>query len=338
VKHHLYLFMVILNIIPSTLACTTLCPEPRCNGCSKTFDQQNWSKKNLYGSDLQRASLIQVNLTDGILTNIIAPWANLTGATLINVQAQGAVLVDANLNKANLTKANFKKALLTSARLHECILEGTDFSQADLAMTKMMRTNAQSANFEHADLKESDISGSNFEKTKLRWARLRETNAQATDFMMADLRSADCQYSSFNNASFYGAQVDGANFNGSDLTGATWIDGSVCQNKSCTIKTMPTIIEEENPLQPSSAGTTTTEIIKIEISDNSDSDLGSESINIISTPENLSPTENSSQLTTPPVTQKSLTYAFDQLNLKLPTEEFEEPIIPQASPVDNQEK
>lgn len=104
--------------------------------------------------------------------------------------------------------------LLDSKKCRKCDLSGAPLEGRDLS---------------YALISESDLS-----KSRLRDAILDSANAEKSNLEKANLSHMSAIETNFRYANFLHAKVEGTEFSGSDRTGATWIDGSICLNKDCS--------------------------------------------------------------------------------------------------------
>lgn len=111
--------------------------------------------------------------------------ADLSDATLINldlsgVDLRGARLMGASLKCADLHGANLSGTNLMGADLSGAILNCADLKSADLVYSKLIGARLISADLSGADLRNTNLSGANLEHADLRGADLREANFTQT--------------------------------------------------------------------------------------------------------------------------------------------------------------
>ena len=125
----------------------------------------------------------------------------------------GAVLMASVLaGPAHSFKEADKNKLLTTKECQWCDLHGIDLTGVDLT-----GVNLASANLSGAKLVRTNLTSANLAGTYLRNANL--TDANLTNAFL-------------NKASLHGADIGGVNWTGTDLSHATWIDGSKCIDQS----------------------------------------------------------------------------------------------------------
>jgi uncharacterized protein YjbI with pentapeptide repeats len=124
-----------------------------------------------------------------------------------------------------------------------CLLDGRDFSDADLTRAqlrdvslgrsrlvgaKLVGADAYSARFVSSDLTGGDLTGANLRDVDFTRAVLRDAKLVATDLRRARLFRADLR-----GADLTGANLEGADFSNALLDGARWTDGQrVCAEGS----------------------------------------------------------------------------------------------------------
>ncbi len=96
---------------------------------------------------------------------------------------------------------------MRQARLKEVVLDGGDFSHADLTNTVMERVSAEKTNFEKATLESTKL-----EYANLREAILNEVKAKGANLTEADLREAQLQLANLSNAIMNRVNAQSANF------------------------------------------------------------------------------------------------------------------------------
>ncbi|MEU7855267.1 pentapeptide repeat-containing protein [Nonomuraea sp. NPDC049141] len=178
------------------------------------------------GANLTRATLTDTNLSDATLTDTNLTGANLTGADLFRADVRDANLSDANLFSADVRGANLSDAYLTGAYLSDANLTGatltdTNLTGANLTGADLFRADLRGATLTYANVRGAkltyaDLTGAKLTDTNLRGADLTDTNLSDATLSGADLTGAD-----LSGATLTGAYLSGANLTGATLTGAT---------------------------------------------------------------------------------------------------------------------
>jgi 2-iminobutanoate/2-iminopropanoate deaminase len=143
--------------------------------------------------------------------------ADLTAASLAEVNLSKANLTKADFGQAYLIGSNFTLANLTEAILQSAKLQGSIFHRANLHKVDLSGMNLADIDFTAASLQSTNLTkaflqGANLEKVNLRWANLTKANLDGANLRRADLTGAD---------------IYGATFKDADLTGAIMPDGEV---------------------------------------------------------------------------------------------------------------
>ena len=206
--------------------------------------------KDLFGSNLNNSSLINVdmqlailrfaqlmnaNLENALLIDIDLQFANLTNAKLKRAHLRGADLRKTNLLKANLEGAVLRgadlrgtyllEANLLKANLHEANLEGADLRGAHLLEANLLKANLHKANLEGAHLRGADLRSANLQKANLQKAKLQKTKLQGANLQDANLQKANLQEVKLRKAKLRKAKLQGANLQDADLRDAR-LDGA----------------------------------------------------------------------------------------------------------------
>lgn len=149
-----------------------------------------------------------------------APYINLSGRRLDEIELSGADLTGANLKGANLNFASLSCA----------DLQGADLSGASLNRTDLRGARIQGASFEFAEMDGADFRQSTIAFTDKRnqWTVLgRDKNNMSTvSFANCSLKGAKLNNANLKDANFDGALLNGASFAGATLGNATF-EGAV---------------------------------------------------------------------------------------------------------------
>jgi uncharacterized protein YjbI with pentapeptide repeats len=152
--------------------------------------------------------------------------ADLRGAELGRLRADGLDLEEADLRGAMLASARWTACKLCSARLDEanftearlrmCDLDGATANKARFAQARIENGTARGAKLEDADLRDAVLTDTDFSRASLRRANLERAHATGVNLRGADLTGANLS----------DADLTGADLRGADLTGAN-LDGTV---------------------------------------------------------------------------------------------------------------
>lgn len=178
---------------------------------------------NLAGAEMPNSTLEQADLTGATLKR-----ARLPGALARSADFSGALIEEADFGKADLSGARFVGVAGGQADFTEAMLEDASFRDASLRFARLPRSLLDGADFSGADLWGADFTGADADYTTFRGARLDEvtlsdTNLTHADFEGASLTKARLVGSRLRNAKLTGAKLDGADLSGADLAGATLV-------------------------------------------------------------------------------------------------------------------
>jgi hypothetical protein len=129
--------------------------------------ERDFSLANLYGANLEGATLKVANLYWANLKGANLKVANLKGANLYEANLYGANLYEANLYGANLKGANLYEANLKVANLYEANLKGANLYGANLYGANLYGANLYGANLYGANLYGANLYGANLKGAKL---------------------------------------------------------------------------------------------------------------------------------------------------------------------------
>lgn len=178
---------------------------------------------NLAGAQIPGSTLEQADLTGATLKR-----ARLPGALARSADFSGALIEEADFGKADLSGARFVGVAGGQADFTEAMLEDASFRDASLRFARLPRSLLDGADFSGADLWGADFTGADADYTTFRGARLDEvtlsdTNLTHADFEGASLTKARLVGSRLRNAKLTGAKLDGADLSEADLAGATLV-------------------------------------------------------------------------------------------------------------------
>jgi uncharacterized protein YjbI with pentapeptide repeats len=146
-------------------------------------------------------------------------------AKLAGCSLEEVVLIASSLDGANLTGTTTRSLVASLVSLRSAILEGCDFSYADLC---------------RADFSAARISSTNFERASLLATQWLDTVVDDGNLEFADLSNAVFTRSWFGRSNFVGAVLEGAQFVERVLAGADfcWSDFEDSKCFSCRLKDM----------------------------------------------------------------------------------------------------
>jgi hypothetical protein len=113
---------------------------------------------DLIGAELSGASLCEINLKRVDLSGANLTAANLERANLTGADLRGADLSRARLIMSSIYKVNFRYATLAESNLIKSSLDGSDFYRADLAGANLRGCHLSQVNFGSAELAGADFS------------------------------------------------------------------------------------------------------------------------------------------------------------------------------------
>jgi uncharacterized protein YjbI with pentapeptide repeats len=173
----------------------------------------NLVEAEIPGSDLEQADLTGANLKR----------ARLAGALARSADFSGALIEEADFSKADLSGARFAGVAGGQANFSEAMLEDAGFQDGALRFARLPRSLLDGADFSGADLWGADFTGADADYTRFRGARLDEAdlsdaNLTHADFAGASLTKARLAGSRLRSAKLTGAKLDGADLSGADLS------------------------------------------------------------------------------------------------------------------------
>lgn len=177
------------NFIGSDLSGATLWNAKLIN-CH--LDCVNLHKARLTYADLTKASLSGYPDTDGHILFTNLREANLIGANFSETNLSGANLSYTFLHGTNFSKAILCQVILERSHLggikhNNILLDGADFTEANLSLTMLDHVEFQNANLSNTNLNNSSLSGANLSQAKnltrdqLTSANI--TNAQSPNYL-----------------------------------------------------------------------------------------------------------------------------------------------------------
>jgi hypothetical protein len=125
---------------------------------------------------------------------------------------------DPNCNSKAAPGVNWRSCRLDAVSYESVNLQGAILNSAIMRMSKL-----SSGIFNKADMQYADLSGSDLSYSEIVDAKMKGINLQSADLTNVDLTNSDLSYANLQNS-----KLGGANIDGTILTKAIWIDGSVC--------------------------------------------------------------------------------------------------------------
>jgi len=131
------------------------------------LEEASFVGARMAGASIEAARALRADFTRADLTGLRASeGADLSGARLTGVQAEGSIWMDSNLSEAVLDHAGLVGALFHFARLDGADLSAADasgarFADASLKGARAINANLFEASFERADLTGADLTGAN---------------------------------------------------------------------------------------------------------------------------------------------------------------------------------
>lgn len=125
-------------------ACTDP-PAPGVNWQRCNFDGLDLTKSDLTGARLRDASFFRADLSGSTIVNVEAQRVKFVNATLVGAVLDESRLYEADLTKADLTDASMIGVDLRRARLYRAVLRGADLTGARLEGADMTRAELSGA-------------------------------------------------------------------------------------------------------------------------------------------------------------------------------------------------
>lgn len=215
---------------PAMAACTVATMQPHAN-CMRSV---------LVGKDLRGRDLTGIYLMESAMTGVDLTGAKLTGASFLAADLRYSYLNGADLSKATLpillTGAEMAQATLTDS-----ITWSSDFSDVYAPMSVWLRADLQGSSFDRADLTGANFTDANLAATTARNTRFTGANMVRANLLGANLSGAVLRGANLTGARLGTASTNFTNLQNADLTGAAWIDGTVCGSGSIG-RCLPTAI------------------------------------------------------------------------------------------------
>jgi len=237
------------------------------------FSDANLSKAQLGGSNFTRTKLLrcempEINFLDSTFEqtvfngavlkqcNFINPVFNncvFIGSDLTQVNMVKPVLVQANFSQATLDGANFVEAqasesdfsqaqMINSRFVGGCILNNSNFSQANLSKSCLRENQLNHCNFSGTQLSEADFSGSELADSQFVGAK-----AHRTQFMKSQCQNADMRELNLMEGSLYKAYLVGVKFDRANLYCVNFIDSTLGNNSYKDANLDQTILKNWRP-------------------------------------------------------------------------------------------
>lgn len=166
------------------------------------------------GSNFESANLQDISFNSSELTGLRLASATLAGVQLVGAKItscdiRGAVISNTSFASAQVTKTDFTNAKMVGADLSYFKCEGCTFVGVDLHDGNLEFAVLNGMDFSAADLANAKLDSAQFSQTLFGKARLK-----GASLIKADLRKADLQNADLRQANLREARIQGANFNG----------------------------------------------------------------------------------------------------------------------------
>lgn len=146
------------------------------------LERTTWIENDLRGSAFDEASLVSATFVTIDLREVSFRAARLDNARFI----EGTQLDFVVFSEASMLMAYCRGLSMRGAVLRHATVDGTDFSECDLAEAKLYRVVARGARFEMADLRQAEMIAGNFMGASFARAAI-----YGADFRAANLHGAD---------------------------------------------------------------------------------------------------------------------------------------------------
>lgn len=184
---------------------------------------------SLSGADLRGTDLRGADLRHSDLTRVRLNKANLSGANLSGARLFGADLSDAYLRVATLQKTQLGcengHYCREPASLNQVDLKSADLTEANLGRTSLVGANLQGAVLVEAKLAGADLSGASFVATDLSGASFSHywkgsCSDPGWEVDLAQMNQTDFTGANLTGADFTGFMLDSSGIQGAEMTGA----------------------------------------------------------------------------------------------------------------------
>ena len=191
---------------------------------------------NIEGADLRGALLDAGSLVVTVGTPAFMPEdmaCDLVGPEWATSRHNGAVWRRMNFSECILEGEEFSFANLIEANLYNAKLSGAVFVESNLSWANLVGADLEGASMYEAELGFARFNGANLIGAELEGARMMGTRFQDADlrnvsFQRAYLRITNMEGADLRGANFTGAILEEVNFNGADLRGVIGLNlGSV---------------------------------------------------------------------------------------------------------------
>ncbi len=126
------------------------------------------------------------------------------------------------------TSRDCQAAAAPGVNWNHCNMAGILLAEADLVAARLYNIDLQSARLMKVRFVDADLSYANLSGADLRDSDLRRAQLIGADLRNADLTGSRLQNANLLYADLRGATVEGAQFDGTQLGHAIWIDGRLC--------------------------------------------------------------------------------------------------------------
>lgn len=214
------------------------CEMPEINFLDTTFEETIFNGSilkqcNFINPVFNKCSFVGSNLTQ---VNMIKPL-------LVQANFSGATLDGANFVEAQATESNFKQAQMINSRfVGGCILNNSNFSQANLSQSCLRENQLNHCNFSQTQLAEADLSGA-----ELAYSQFLGANANRTQFMKSQCENADMRQLNLMEGSLYKAYLVGVKFDQANLYCVNFMDATLGNNSYKGANLDQTILKDWQP-------------------------------------------------------------------------------------------
>ncbi|MCB9584263.1 MAG: DUF2169 domain-containing protein [Polyangiaceae bacterium] len=176
-------------------------------GNGANFYGSDLTGANLTDSELDSVSFSGANLTAADLSACKFVSGNFTRATLVDTTAYEAQLSGASFDGANMQRFRGDQADLSGASLREVDARSASFSEAVLRAARLDGALLDEAVLNHADLTQASLMRAKLPKARLRYALLTDAHAGFANLMEANLEAADLTRADLRGSNLHGAET-----------------------------------------------------------------------------------------------------------------------------------
>ena len=168
------------------------------------------TKTLLSNSAFASADLSDATLDEVDISHCSFEKANLTGTSLVNAEGENV-----RFGEAKLLKCNARSSSLTTADFRDIEMIEVDFTGA-----RLMHSDMSNSRLRKCSLEGAQMLGANFTNAKLIETQFHDVNCPNGIFINSDLSNTDLRNSNFSGSDFSGCDLHNALLCNSDLEGA----------------------------------------------------------------------------------------------------------------------